>query len=215
MKLALWRKLAAAYLLPDLAPGCHLDGWIVHTEPREWFAGLLVTSLSADQSRFAVNAVAQFLPVPRDRIVANDSLHAQAGPTYFASPSTMHDGAAVMADVATYLRTLALPFLSRQTTLDGRLAHLGARMTAMPDGGWQDTGVDEERCYTQLLRGHRTAAERAAADTARAAAHDPLPRDLEALDRVRRVMAAGGTPDAQAVLRGYAAHTRAALKVPA
>jgi hypothetical protein len=217
VKLALWRKLAATYLLPELPGRWRADGWVLHAEPREWFAPAVIISLTPGGLAFNVNANVQFLPVPRDYWSADNSLQATKSHISWDSPSTVEDAVPVMAEVLTYAREECVPFLDRWATMDGRLAFQRERIAAINahrggDLAWQDVNLDEELCYSHLLIGDRAGAERYAEWAARTAQVDPRAWAQQARDRVAGVI---GAPDGGlALLQQQADFTRAALHVP-
>jgi hypothetical protein len=213
VKAALWRKLAAVYLVPALPGGWHADGWVLHGEPREWYAPALVVSVAKGGRSFSLNAISQFLAVPRD-YWTGDSLEAIEGPVLWDAPSTADEAGPVMAEALRFATERALPFLDRAATVDGHLAYLRKRAAAIDeslggDRAWQDVNVDEEFCYAHLIAGDRAAASQYAEYAARTAEVDPRPWAQAARERVARVTQGG-----LAVLREQADHTRTALRVP-
>src|SRR5690349_21365843 len=164
----------------------------MYMEPMDWFTKAVIVSIV--HLHIKVTASVQLLAAPRDWWVANLSIHLGGYGRRWPIPSTTVDAERILDDLAPLIRAEAVPFFEENATLDGYLAYLNGRVSDLAehlgDGGWQDTGVDEELTYLHLLRGDMVAAEQAASWAERAGLNNGRALALDRSERVRRTFAA-------------------------
>jgi hypothetical protein len=215
MNVKAWRQAASRYLLPDLPGRWQVGGWAVHRDSGGWFSQAVLASIS--WSTLRVNAIVQFLAVPRYAWMADVSSELGTGWTV---PATIEDAEPIMRELAQLIPAQAVRFFDEHATLEARLSYLRQRVAMLEEhtngSGFLDHNVDEELAYVHLLRGDLDGVAQAAQWAEQAAAHDSSPWAVEANNRVQRVAtAARRDPDeATRMLREQAAWTRKALKIP-
>jgi hypothetical protein len=216
LNVKVWRQAASRFLVPDLSGGWQSAGWAVHRDSGGWFTQSLLASIS--WSVLKVNAIVQFLAVPKDHWVANVSL--ELGPRWTV-PTTVEDAEPMMREISQLIPAKAIPFFDEQATLTGRLSYLRQQVDMLHEytggSGFLDVNVDEELVYVHLLRGDLDGVAEAAQWAQQAAAYDGRPWAIDANNRAQKVAAlARRDPDeAVRILREQMAWTRTALKIPA